>query len=690
MLIRFFRVNRASGVSSRGLPFRFDNGSGFHNDFSMLSQQGLSRRAESTAMTETPDLPSTPEQPRPANQEADRELVPAAVLPQQGETASAPQATTPLPVEPAQATPSGPSAQDSSGAPGGAWPNGAGAQANAGSGAGGAGAGDGTGAGQRAGQQGWLQEPPASLAPPSVPGTPSPTAPGPVQQPAAAPAPQQPSGASTQQPAPAPATQQGEAAAAQQSHSQGGASQESHLQNGATQQGYAAPTAQPNQAPGQAPGYAAPSQGPTPTAVYGPHEHAAPSWAIPESGGLPPYGEGPAPIGFEPAPAKPQRNRTLLAAALIAALVGGGVGAAISYAVRGNSGNDVTSATSVNTSGLNTGSANATAVTAVAQKVLPSVVTITVAPASSGSGNGSSSSSGGDIGTGIILSSTGEILTNNHVISTAAGGGYTITVTFDGGANAQATIVDRDPTSDLAVIQATNVSGLTPATLGDSTGVQVGQQVVAIGAPLGMSNTVTSGIVSALNRPVIPATDSSGSGSSTQTTSTTALDAIQTDAAINPGNSGGPLIDMNGHVIGINAAIASTGSNSLTSSESGSIGLGFAIPISQAEPVIKELQAKQTPTHSVLGVQVEDAATTASHTGATLAAVNSGGAAAQAGLKTGDEIIKLDDQEIDSSDALEAAVHSYRPGTSVKITYLRNGQQATTTATLASATDSSS
>jgi putative serine protease PepD len=544
-------------------------------------------------MTETPDLPSTPEQPGPANQEADRELVPAAVLPQQGETASAPEHTAPLPVEPA------PSTSDHVGAPS-----------------------DGTGSGQ-----GWVQEPPASLAPPSVPGS----APA-FGAPAAAPAQSEP-------PAPVPASPQ-------------------------------YPAASP------APGFSAPAAA----------EQSAPSWASPASGGLPPYGEGPAPIGFEPAPAKPKKNRTLITAAVVAALVGGAVGAGVSYALRGNSGNDVTSASSVDTSGLNTGSANATAVTAVAKKVLPSVVTITVEATSSSS---SSSSSSGDIGTGIILSSTGEILTNNHVISTAASGGYTITVTFDGGANAQATIVDRDPTSDLAVIQAQNVSGLTPATLGDSTSVQVGEQVVAIGAPLGMSNTVTSGIVSALNRPVIPATDSSGSGSSSSTTSTTALDAIQTDAAINPGNSGGPLIDMNGHVVGINAAIASTGSSSLSSSESGSIGLGFAIPISQAEPVVKELEAKQTPTHSVLGVSVQDASTTASHTGALLASVTSGGSAANAGLKTGDEIIKMDDQQIDGSDALEAAVHSYRPGTTVTLTYIRNGTQSTTTATLASATSGS-
>jgi putative serine protease PepD len=513
-------------------------------------------------MTETPDLPTTPEQPRPADQEA--ELVPAAVLPQHGEAASAPEPTTPLESQAA------PSAADSAGT---------------------------------APMPGWsLQQPPASLAPPSMPG-------------AMQPVPQQP-----QEPAPA---------------------------------------MQP-----------------------------APSWAAPASGGLPPYGEGPAPIGFEPQPAKSGKSRTVLTAAIVAAIVGGGVGAGISYAVRGNSGNDVTSSTSIDSKGLDTGSANATAVTAVAKKVLPSVVTITVAATSSSSSTDGSSS--GDLGTGIILSSNGEILTNNHVISAAASGGYTITVTFDGGANAQATILDRDPTSDLAVIKASGVSGLTPASLGDSTSAQVGQQVVAIGAPLGMSNTVTSGIISALNRPVIPASDSGSSSNTAPSTSTTALDAIQTDAAINPGNSGGPLIDMNGNVLGIDSAIASTGSDSLSSSQSGSIGLGFAIPISQAKPVIAELEAKQPPTHSVLGVTVQDSSPTATHTGAMLQSVTAGGAASNGGLKTGDEVIKIDDQEIDSSDALEAAVHSYRPGTTVAITYIRNGATATANVTLASASDSSS
>jgi putative serine protease PepD len=540
-------------------------------------------------MTETPDLPSTPEQPRPADQEA--ELVPAAVLPQHGEGASAPEQTTPL--EPQSAPPTAPLPTPLPTPP---LPNPPAAAPGP--------------------VPGWsLQQPPASLAPPSVPGA--------AQQPPA----QQPGSAAMQPPA--------------------------------------------QQQPGPA------------------MQPPAPTWAAPASAGLPPYGEGPAPYGTEPQPPKSGKGRTVLTAAIVAALVGGGVGAGISYAVRGNSGSDLTSPTSINSNGLDTGSANATAVTAVAKKVLPSVVTITVAPTSSNSSQGGGQ--GGDIGTGIILTSKGEILTNNHVVALAAGGGYSITVTFDGGSNAQATIVDRDPTSDLAVIQANGVSNLSAATLGDSSSVQVGQPVVAIGAPLGMSNTVTSGIVSALNRPVIPASDDGSSNQNSQpSTSTTALDAIQTDAAINPGNSGGPLIDMNGNVIGIDSAIASTGSGSLSDSESGSIGLGFAIPISQAKPVIQELEQRKVPTHAVLGVTVEDASVTASHTGATLSTVSSSGAAAKAGLKQGDEVIKIDNQEVDGSDALEAAVHSYRPGTTVSVTYVRAGQTGTANVTLASATDSSS
>ena len=272
-----------------------------------------------------------------------------------------------------------------------------------------------------------------------------------------------------------------------------------------------------------------------------------PSEAVPASGGPPPDGAGPAPDGLERQPARSSgKGRAVLTAAIVAALLGAGAGAEISHLLHAAAGSGVTSSSAIDSNGLDTGSPNATAVTAAAKKVLPSVVTITIAPSAATAAKQGLLADQGDTGTGIILSSTGEILTNNHVIASAASGGYTITVTFDGGAYAPATIVDRDPTTDLAVIQATNVSGLTPATLGDSTSVQVGQPVLAIGAPLGMSDTVTSGIVSALNRPVLPATDTGSATGSGSSTSTTSLDAIQTDAAINPGNSGGPLIDLRG------------------------------------------------------------------------------------------------------------------------------------------------
>jgi putative serine protease PepD len=289
----------------------------------------------------------------------------------------------------------------------------------------------------------------------------------------------------------------------------------------------------------------------------------------------------------------------------------------------------------------------------------------------------------GDEGTGIIISSDGQILTNNHVISAAAtgGSGTTMTVTFDNGKITPASILGRDTSSDLAVIKASGVSGLTKAELGDSSTLAVGQPVVAIGAPLGLANTVTTGIISALNRPVNPSSDTSS-----QSSSQSVLDAIQTDAAINPGNSGGPLVDMSGKVIGINSAIATASSGGLSGSgSSGSIGLGFAIPINQAEWVAKELVASGTATHSLLGVSVSDPTATATQAGAVVNTVTSGGPADKAGIQKGDVITKVDDQQVGGADSLVAAIRSYQPGSKVTITYQRNGQLTSTQVTLTSA-----
>jgi putative serine protease PepD len=285
----------------------------------------------------------------------------------------------------------------------------------------------------------------------------------------------------------------------------------------------------------------------------------------------------------------------------------------------------------------------------VAARVLPSVVKIDVAvPAGAGSGSG------------IILTSDGQILTNNHVVDVAAQGG-SLTVSFNDGTHAPARVLGTDPLTDTAVIQAEDVEGLTPATIGESANVDVGQQVVAVGSPFGLDATVTSGIVSALGRPVNVGTDAQGNA--------TVYPAIQTDAAINPGNSGGPLVDMNGHVIGINSSIRTAGS-SMSGSPSGSIGLGFAIPIDEVMPLIEDMAAGNTPVHARMGVGVDTANTTDDliTDGAVIREINPGSAAEKAGLEVGDVITKVDDTVITDSDSLIATVRSYRPGDTVTMT----------------------
>jgi putative serine protease PepD len=286
----------------------------------------------------------------------------------------------------------------------------------------------------------------------------------------------------------------------------------------------------------------------------------------------------------------------------------------------------------------------------VASSVLPSVVKINVT-GQQGAGSGS----------GIILSEDGEILTNNHVVDVAEGGGA-ISVNFNDGSTARAEIVGTDPLTDIAVIKAEDVSGLTPATIGRSAQLQVGENVVAIGSPFGLEATVTSGIVSALNRPV-----SAGESGGSDTT----YPAVQTDAAINPGNSGGPLVNMRGEVVGINSSIRSA-SSGLTGGEAGSIGLGFAIPIDKVLPIVDQLRNGETPTHARLGVSVADAASNDGLlSGAGVQDVSAGSAAEEAGLQRGDVITKVDDQVIADSESLVATIRGYRPGDEVTLTVVR-------------------
>jgi len=408
--------------------------------------------------------------------------------------------------------------------------------------------------------------------------------------------------------------------------------------------------------------------------------------------GYPAGGPGSMPGGDRSAAVRPgvphrRRRGTLIAAATVAVAVAAGfAGGTLGARLTSGTGAAATAApTQLTTAAVSASRAAAPAgsVQQVAATLLPSVVSVL----------SSSSSSAGE-GSGIILSTDGLILTNNHVIS----GASNLQVQFHDASTAPATVIGADGTDDLAVIKATGASGLTPATLGTSADLQIGQGVVAVGSPLGLSATVTSGIVSALDRPVRTSSDqqqpqqqSPGRGQgrtpSQGSSQDTVMDAIQTDAAINPGNSGGPLVDLTGKVIGINAAIASL--SSTASSQGGSIGVGFAIPIDQAKRIAKEIIDTGHATRAVLGASVSDATTGANSlltVGATIGQVTAGGPADTAGLKTGDIITKIGDQHIDSADALIAAVRGTPPNTAVTITYTRGTDSPTITVTLGTAT----
>ena len=262
-------------------------------------------------------------------------------------------------------------------------------------------------------------------------------------------------------------------------------------------------------------------------------------------------------------------------------------------------------------------------------------------------------SQGGGTGSGFVIRQDGYILTNNHVISGAANGAGTLTVTFQDGTTKPATVVGRDLSYDLAVVKV-DASGLKTATLGNSAGVVVGDTTIAIGSPLGLEGTVTSGIVSALSRPVT----AGGSGESSY------ISAIQTDAAINPGNSGGPLVDAQGKVIGVNSAIASLGQGQ-TGGQTGSIGLGFAIPVNQAKRVAEEIISTGHATHPIIGVSVD---MNFAGAGAQVSQVTPTGPAATAGLKSGDVITKVDGKAVGNATEMIVAVRAHAPGDTVTLT----------------------
>lgn len=392
---------------------------------------------------------------------------------------------------------------------------------------------------------------------------------------------------------------------------------------------------------------------------------------------LPPY----TPVG----PATARRSGGLTAAVLAGSLLLGGaagVGGAAWYDAWQGDEPAVSSSTSGPVEASNASASPSGEVEDVAATVLPSVVKINVA-GPSGSGSGS----------GVVLSADGNILTNNHVVSGVGENGV-ITVSFNDGSTVRAKVVGTDPVTDVAVIKADGVSDLTPATIGRSDDLRVGQSVVAVGSPFGLNSTVTSGIVSALNRPVSVASSERqvpqfpGFGQEEEEPSprdlSTTYPAIQTDAAINPGNSGGPLVDMNGRVVGVNSSIR-TGNGSAAG---GSIGLGFAIPIDAILPIVNQILDGEQPTHARLAVSVSDVQGDTVAQGAQIQSLEGGGPADEAGLQEGDVITRVGDQVIDGSESLVATIRAHRPGEKVTLTYLRDGESRTATATLGSDAES--
>ncbi|PRZ44094.1 putative serine protease PepD [Antricoccus suffuscus] len=299
----------------------------------------------------------------------------------------------------------------------------------------------------------------------------------------------------------------------------------------------------------------------------------------------------------------------------------------------------------------------------VANKVMPSVVTIHVQD-SSGSPAGT--------GSGEFLSKDGYVLTNNHVVSPGAAGG-SVSIQLESGAEYQSQIVGRDPQTDIAVLKAKG-SKFKPVTFAANPRVKVGAPVFAVGAPLGLSNTVTAGIVSGLNRTIRVPSDNGGTA--------LLVAAIQTDAAINPGNSGGTLANCDGQLVGVPTAGA-TAPDSRGEPVAGSIGLGFAIPSDAARTVADELIKNGTVVHSYFGIAVAPIQVNSSTTGLYLVSVAPGGPAAQAQLRQGDVITRLDGTNARDADRIQAITLSKKPGDTVEVTYVRSGTKRTTTVTLA-------
>ncbi|MFF3515540.1 S1C family serine protease [Streptomyces sp. NPDC002573] len=371
-----------------------------------------------------------------------------------------------------------------------------------------------------------------------------------------------------------------------------------------------------------------------------------------------------------PRPRRRRPRRGLVLGAVAIALVSGGVGGVVGVALERDG--DLVGDVRLPQAGKEPVGRAPDSVAGIAARALPSVVTLHV------KGDGSE-----DTGTGFVLDARGHVLTNNHVVQPAGANGE-ISVTFNGGETAKGTVVGRDTGYDLAVVQVTGVRGLTPLPLGNSDNVEVGDPVVAIGAPFDLAGTVTSGIISAKERP-ITAGGEKGDGSDVSY-----VDALQTDAPINPGNSGGPLLDTRGRVVGINSAIRSADDSTDQSGQAGSIGLGFAIPVNQARRVAEELINTGRATHPVIGVTLDmnfagDGARVATKGADGGSAVTKGGPGDRAGVRPGDVITQVDGARVHSGEEMIVRTRAHRPGDRLALTVVRDGRQRSITLVLGSA-----
>jgi putative serine protease PepD len=410
---------------------------------------------------------------------------------------------------------------------------------------------------------------------------------------------------------------------------------------------------------GVAPGYEETQPLSTPLSTpLGPPPSWTPPPSYPPPGSTAPLPESSSPAHLEPVSARPAGWMwpAIAVIALVLGLTGGVAGSVIYNRTSDQSSNGRTS------QGLNTSSVQTAApikggkssVAAVAQELLPSTVQISAEY---------EGQEGAATGSGFVIDDAGHVITNNHVVEQAADDDGPIEIVDQDGNRYEATVVGRSPVYDLAVLYCDEAKEMKPAALGESLALHVGDPVVAFGSPLGLSSTVTAGIVSALQRPVTTGdTDSESSY----------INAIQTDAAINPGNSGGPLVNMAGQVIGVNSAIATTGGTT-GGDQAGNIGVGFAIPIEQVEVTADQILRTGEARYPVIGAKVQTGQRDGS--GAEIDEVIDGTPAEDAGLEEGDVVVALEGQKVTDGIALIVSIRSHQPGETLTFTVVRDGDE---------------